>query len=71
MLKFEREDDERGKVVVIKEPYGLIKHERWPSLFEVAEIASQQFPEASPKQIVLSFFSNSHGHSYLQLYKRK
>lgn len=70
LLKFERKDDERGKVVDIKEPYGLIKHGRWPSLAEIIHTASQQFPEISTEQLALIFYTDQHGTSQLQIYKR-
>lgn len=64
------EKDERGKVVVIEECLGLVKHEGWPSLAEVVQIASRHFPQIPSEQLVLAFFTDSRGHSYLQLYKR-
>ncbi|MDP3726575.1 MAG: hypothetical protein Q8R36_05265 [bacterium] len=70
MLKFKRDDDERGKVIVIEEPHGLIKHARWPSLAQVVKIASQEFPGIPQEQLSLIFFTDSRGHAYLQIYKR-
>ena len=63
-------EDERGKVVIIEEPHGLIIHKEWPSLAEVIQIASQQFPQIPLERLTLSFYSDSRVNSYLQLYKR-
>ena len=71
MLEFKREDDEREKVIDIGVTCGLIKHEEWPSLAEVMDTASQQFPEVSTKQLALTFFTDQHGISHLQIYKRE
>ncbi len=70
MIKFGRKDDERGKVIDIEETHGLIKHEGWPSLAEVVQIASQQFPEVSIEQLAVIFFTDQRGTSHLQIYKR-
>ena len=70
MLKFKREDDERGKVIDIEEGHGLIKHEQWPSLAEVVDTALQEFPGVSSNELALIFYTDQHGTSHLQVYKR-